>query len=77
MLEFPPHPSATTCGSEVAVGGGRAIDGSLEVKGLNDAFGSEIKVVLHEFGKLGFRNNPGAEGINQNRDRARNPDDIG
>ena len=40
--------------AKVAVGGGLLIDGPAEIQALDDALGSECKVLADQFGQLGF-----------------------
>src|SRR6266478_345837 len=54
--------------SEVTVSSRRPIDRSLELEGLNNAFGSQIEAILDDLCELCFWNHTSAESIHQNGD---------
>src|SRR5581483_9492094 len=63
--------------AEVAVGGGGAIDGSLQIERFDDAFGREAENFPHGARDVAFRHGGGIEGVDTDRDRIGDADHVG
>ena len=53
--------------AKVAVGGGFAVDGALQIEHLDNAFRAQVEMAAHDFNQLFFIHFTGAEGVDGNR----------
>src|SRR5262245_51705288 len=63
--------------AEVPVGGGLEVDRPQQVERLDDALGTQVEVFLHQLCDLVVRDLAGAERLDQDAHRARDPDRVG
>ena len=61
----------------MAVGGGFGVNGAQQVQHLDDAFGAQVKVLVHQLGDLLIRNHPRAFGIDGDVHGPRHANGVG
>src|SRR6185503_14917211 len=63
--------------AEMSVRRRGTINGTLEIECLDDAFGTEVKMFLHDFSDFPLRYRARAKGIDQHRYRLGHANDVG